>query len=299
MLSFLLLCAIIILLYYKSGRDRETELRMTVTEALWCGLLQGAAEFLPISSSGHLALFHAFFGGEAFSGSNLTFDILLHLATLFAVFIVYFKNIIALIPAFFTLCKKLLHGRFSLSEYSEGERTVVCLFFGTLPLAAALFIKDAVETAASYPKIVGALLILNAIVLLFGDKGNGTKALPSLKAGQACAVGIFQLLAVFPGLSRSGSTIAGGSLMGLSREEAVRFSFLLSIPAVLGANVTNISALGEISRGDIPLYAVGMAAALVSGFAAIKLLIFISKKSNFRIFACYCALVGAMAILFG
>lgn len=299
MLSFLLLCAIITLLYCKSRRGRETELRMTVMEALLCGLLQGAAEFLPISSSGHLALFHAFFGGEAFSGADLTFDILLHLATLFAVFIVYFKNIIALIPAFFTLCKKLLRGKFSVSEYSAEERTLVCLFFGTLPLAAALFIKDAVETAASYPKIIGALLILNSVMLLFGDRGCGKKELPSLKSGQACAVGLFQLLAVFPGLSRSGATIAGGSLMGLSREEAVRFSFLLSIPAVLGANITNISALGEISRASLPLYALGMAAALVSGLAAIKLLIFISKKSNFRIFACYCALLGAVSLLFG
>jgi len=272
---------------------------MTVAEALWCGLIQGAAEFLPISSSGHLALFHAFFGGEAFSGADLTFDILLHLATLFAVFIVYFKDIVALIPAFFTLCKKLLHGKRSVSEYSADERTAVCLFFGTLPLAAALFIKDTVENAAAYPRIVGALLILNAIVLLFGDKGNGTKALSSLNAGKACAVGVFQLIAVFPGLSRSGSTIAGGSILGLSREEAVRFSFLLCVPAVLGAKITNISALGDISRADVPLYAVGMAAAFVSGLAAIKLLIFISKKSNFRIFACYCALVGAMAIIFG
>ena len=115
----------------------------------------------------------------------------------------------------------------------------------------------------------------------------------------AAAVGLFQLLAVCPGLSRSGSTITGGSLMGLSREEAVRFSFLLSVPAILGANVTNISALTELESANILPYAVGMVAAFASGLAAIKLLIFISKKSNFRVFAYYCAVLGAMAVFFG
>lgn len=269
---------------------------MSVIEALICGLLQGAAEFLPISSSGHLALFHAFFGGSA--EGSLTFDILLHLSTLFAVFIVYFKSIIALVPSFFSLVKKLFRGNFDLSAFSSRERELIFLFFGTIPLAAALFIKDAVEKASLYPKIVGALLVLNAVILLFGDSGKGRACVSSLSPVKAGAVGAFQLLAVFPGLSRSGSTIAGGSLMGLSREEAVRFSFLLSVPAVIGANISNISALGEISREAFPAYAVGMAAAFISGLAAIKLLIFISKKSNFRIFACYCALLGACAMLF-
>ncbi len=271
---------------------------MTVLEALICGLLQGAAEFLPISSSGHLALFHAFFGGGSSAQDNLTFDILLHLSTLFAVFIVYFKSIIALIPSFFSLLKKIFKGKFSLNSFSESEREVLFLFFGTVPLLAAFLIKDAVETVSLYPKIVGALLVLNAVILLFGDSGKGNVRLPLLSPIKAGAVGVFQLLAVFPGLSRSGSTIAGGSLMGLSREEAVRFSFLLSVPAVIGANISNISALGDISRESISVYAVGMAAAFISGLAAIKLLIFISKKSNFRVFACYCAVLGAIAMLF-
>lgn len=272
---------------------------MTVIEALLCGLVQGAAEFLPISSSGHLSLLHAFFGGEAFGESDMAFDILLHLATLFAVFIVYFKDIISLFPSFFSLCKKMFHGKFSLAEYSADERMVLCLFFGTIPLAAALFIKDAVETVSAYPKIVGSLLIVNAVMLLWGERFKGTGKVSCMTRRDAFSVGLFQLLAIFPGLSRSGSTITGGSLMGLSRDEAVRFSFLLSVPAVIGANITNVSALTEVASANILPYAAGMAAAFLSGLAAIKLLLFISKKSNFRGFAYYCASLGALAVFFG
>lgn len=271
---------------------------MTVIEALLSGILQGAAEFLPVSSSGHLALLHSFFGGGESRG-DLTFDILLHLATLFAVFIVYFKDIVSLVPAFFSLLGKIFQGKFSLSEYSAEERTVVCLFFGTLPLAAALFIKDGVETLSSYPKVVGAFLLLNAVMLLWGERFGGKRGCADMTRRDAATVGLFQLMAVCPGLSRSGSTITGGSLMGLSREEAVRFSFLLSVPAVIGANITNISALTEVESANLLPYAVGMVAAFISGLAAIKLLIFISKKSNFRVFACYCAVLGAIAIFFG
>ncbi len=271
---------------------------MTVIEALLSGILQGAAEFLPVSSSGHLALLHSFFGSEDNSG-DLTFDILLHLATLFAVFIVYFKDIVSLVPAFFSLLGKIFHGKFSLVGYSAEERTVVCLFFGTLPLVAALLIKDGVETLSSYPKIVGAFLLLNAVMLIWGERFSRCGRCADMTRRDAAAVGLFQLLAVCPGLSRSGSTITGGSLMGLSREEAVRFSFLLSVPAILGANVTNISALTELESANILPYAVGMVAAFASGLAAIKLLIFISKKSNFRVFAYYCAVLGAMAVFFG
>lgn len=271
---------------------------MTALEALICGFVQGAAEFLPISSSGHLALFHSFFGGDAAMQGNLAFDILLHLATLFAIIIVYFKNIISLIPAAVSLLKKMFTGRSALSSLSEREREVLLLFFGTIPLLAALFIKDTVETVGLYPKIVGALLVLNSVILLLGDSGKGRACLSSLTPTKAAAVGIFQLFAIFPGLSRSGSTIAGGALMGLSRTEAVRFSFLLSVPAVIGANISNISALVDVSREVIPVYALGMAAAFISGLAAIKLLIFISEKSNFRVFACYCAVIGAIAMIF-
>ncbi|MGN1095375.1 MAG: undecaprenyl-diphosphate phosphatase [Eubacteriales bacterium] len=273
---------------------------MKIYEALICGIIQGAAEFLPISSSGHLALMHGIFNSDAFSGSNMTFDILLHLATLFAVFIVYFKDIIALVPAFFRLVGKMFKGKFRLSDYTNEERFVLLLIFATIPLVIAVFIKDYVEIISSYYKAVGALLILNALVLFFGDriKDKG-KNISDLQRKDAVGIGLFQLLAILPGLSRSGSTITGGRIMGLTREEAVRFSFILSIPAIIGANITNVSDIADITSADILPYLIGMAAAFVAGLAAIKLLIFISKKSNFRIFSYYCFAVGILALIFG
>ncbi len=273
---------------------------MKIIESVLCGIVQGAAEFLPISSSGHLALMHGLFKSEAFAESNMSFDILLHLATLFAVLIVYFKDIVALVPAFFRLIGKLFKGKFKLADYTNEERFVVFLIFATLPLVAALFIKDYVEVISSYYKVVGALLILNAAMLFFGDriKKEG-REVGALERKDAFAIGIFQLFAILPGLSRSGSTITGGRIMGLSREEAVKFSFILSIPAIIGANITNIGAVADITKADLLPYGLGMLAAFVTGLAAIKLLIFISKKSNFRIFSVYCAIVGVLALIFG
>lgn len=272
---------------------------MKILESVLCGIVQGAAEFLPISSSGHLALMHRIFASDTFSGSNMTFDILLHLATLFAVFIVYFKDIIALIPAFFRLVGKMFRGKFKLADYTSEEKFVLFLIIATLPLIAAVFIKDYVEIVSSYYKVVGAILIVNGIMLLLGDliKKDG-REVASLERKDAFAIGLFQLVAILPGLSRSGSTITGGRIMGLSREEAVRFSFILSIPAIIGANITNISSLADITSADILPYVLGMLAAFITGLAAIKLLIFISKKSNFRVFAVYCFIVGAVAVIF-
>ncbi len=273
---------------------------MTILEAIICGIVQGAAEFLPVSSSGHLALMHGLFKSEAFAESDLSFDILLHLATLAAVFIVYFKDIIALIPAFFRLVGKVLHGKFKLSDYEKEERFVLFLIIATLPLVIAVFIKDQLEVISSCYKVIGAILIVNALVLFFGDmiKDKG-KDVASLDRKSALGIGLFQLLAILPGLSRSGSTITGGRIMGLTKEEAVRFSFILSIPAIIGANITNIGALSDMSSANVLPYLIGMAVAFAAGLAAIKLLIYISRKASFRVFSVYCLIVGALAVIFG
>jgi len=271
---------------------------MTLWEAVFCGIVQGLTEFLPVSSSGHLALAHALFGVDA-GGSALSFDILLHLATLAVVFVVYHKDVFGLIRAALTLPRSLVCGRFRLCRLCREERTVLLLIVGTLPMAGALFVGDAAQTLSVYPRAVGVMLILNGFLLLFSDrlsKERG-KTLPSV--GGALGIGLFQLLAVIPGISRSGSTIAGGMLFGLSREKAVKFSFLMSIPAVLGANIVHIP---EVLSTPVPhtvlgYYAVGMAAALLSGFAAMKFLAYISAKEKFGFFAYYCISVGALAFL--
>lgn len=277
------------------------EVALTLLESVLCGIVQGLTEFLPVSSSGHLALMHAVFGMET-AESNLTFDILLHLGTLIVVFVFYFREIFSLIPAFFTMLGKVFRGKFAMKEYTANERFVVLLILATLPLAAALFIDDAVSALAAYTKVIGAILIFNGAVLLFSDHiAKKTSTREELTPLGAFGVGCFQLIAVFPGLSRSGSTISGGLLFGLSREDAVKFSFILSVPAILGANIMNVPEVltTSIPKAELSYYLIGMACAMISGFLAMKLLIYISKKSRFGFFAYYCFAVGALAVIFG
>lgn len=270
--------------------------------ALFIGIIQGLTEFLPVSSSGHLSIMQNIFGLQDVETSYFTFDILLHLSTLVAVFIVFHKDIFDLIKAFFTLCRKLFKGKFRLSEYDKNERFVVMILIATLPLVFVLFFRDGVAMLYKNTKLIGCVLIINALMLYVSDTlAKGGKDIAETKPVNALIVGLCQLLAITPGLSRSGSTITGGLTQGFSREYAVKFSFILSIPAILGANILEIPEIlaNPVPSGDILPYAVGMVAALLTGIAAMKLLQYISRNSNFRIFSYYCAIVGILAIIFG
>lgn len=276
---------------------------MDILSAILLGIIQGAAEFLPVSSSGHLALFHSLFGLVS-TDQYPAFDVLLHFGTLIAVFIAFWSDIKKLVVAFFTLIGKLFHGKFRLRDYSEYERFVVFVIIATLPLVvlALLGADDWVEKISAYPIIVGAILIFNGIVLLISDRvGSGTVTSDNAKPHHALIVGLCQCCAILPGLSRSGSTITGGLFCGFTREYAVKFSFILSIPAILGANILKVGDVvhAGVSGSEWLVYGVGVLTAAVFGLLAIKLLVYISKKSNFSYFAYYCFAVGLFAIIYG
>lgn len=271
---------------------------MTFIEAVISGIVQGATEFLPVSSSGHLAIMHSLFGPYA-AGENTTFDILLHMATLIAVILIYWKDILILIPAVFTGIGKLFRGRKGVLSLNVNENTALGLIIATLPLALAVFVKDEVEAVAANVKIVGALLILNGLMLMLGDLAAKKTRHAEIKGWRALFVGGFQLVALVPGISRSGSTITAGCLMGADRESAVRFSFLLSIPAILGANVFSVFDMEPVANTDILPFISGAVAAMVVGFAALKLIQYIAKKKSFAVFSVYCIIVGAATLIFG
>lgn len=283
---------------------------MSALEAVFFGIIQGLAEFLPISSSGHLAFFHNIFENmqDLEADSAFTFDILLHLGTLLAVFIVYYKDIWQLICAFFSLIKKLFTEKFKLKNIrlSQNEKFLIMLFIAVLPLVIGAVIEDLVGAVRNYTIAIGILWLLNGAMLFFSDKvaakrmkDTPNKAESSKTFLNALKVGFCQLAAIFPGISRSGMTITGGLLCGFDREYAVKFSFILSVPAILGANILSLSELSShpIASADIFPYICGMAAALLSGLCAIKLLSYISKKKNFRIFAYYSFIIGIAAIV--
>lgn len=276
---------------------------MSILESILYGIIQGIAEFLPISSSGHLAIFQSIFGGGN-PDDNISFNILLHLGTLIAVFFVFYKDIWQLICSFFSLCKKLFRGNFKYSSYTTNERFVILVLIATLPLVPAALLEDYIAGLSSYIIIVGAILLLNALLLFFSDKmARGNKTLDEVKPQNALAVGLCQMIAVLPGLSRSGSTITGGLTQGFERPLAVKFSFILSIPAILGACVLKLPDFFQTAASEgteqLLIYLAGALAAGLVGVAAMKLLIYISKKSNFRIFSYYCIIAGLFAIIWG
>lgn len=265
------------------------------------GIVQGIAEFLPISSSGHLALASSFFNFT--SDEAPAFDVLLHIGTLLAVFVVYRKDIFPLVPAFFSMMKKVFQKKLKLSFYDTNERMVIFIIIATLPLVliALTGIEDKIELLKNYPMAIGGILIFNGIVLMISDRlSNGSMNAENAKPRNALVVGVCQMFAILPGLSRSGSTITGGLLCNFDRQYAVKFSFILSIPAILGSAVMKVDDLVEASvlAEQWLYYALGMAVAAVFGFLAMKVLIFISKKSNFTYFAYYCFAVGLAAIIY-
>ncbi len=273
---------------------------MSIIEAIIYGIIQGIAEFLPISSSGHLALAQNFFGTE--TESSFTFNIALHLATLISVCVVYHEDVLALIKGFFSLCKKLFTGKIK-EGLDKGEKLFLMLVIATLPLIPVklLGLDEAVEALSSISWAIGLLLIFNGIMLLISDKtkgGNYTTDNGGFK--RPLGVGLMQgLLGILPGISRSGSTITGGKILGYSKEEAVRFSFLMSIPAILGACVTELPDMfsqGFNSSELLPVIA-GAVTAMVVGFFAIKLLQYLTKNKSFTFFSVYCIIVGLAAVV--
>lgn len=275
---------------------------MNVVSAIFFGIIQGLTEFLPVSSSGHLAIMQNIFGMENVEETSLTFTVLLHLGTLIAVFLVYRRDIFSLIPAFFTGLGKLFHGKRKLADYNERERMVFFVILATVPLVLAVLMKDGVALLSAHTKVIGFILMLNALVLYISDRfSGGNGGINEMTPRSAVMVGLCQFCAVLPGLSRSGATITGGLLQGFSREFAVKFSFILSIPAILGANILEVPKIvsNPIPQGEMVAYIAGVVAAALSGIAAMKLLQFISRKSNFRIFSYYCLAAGLIAVIFG
>ena len=272
---------------------------MLLLKAILLGIIQGLCEFLPVSSSGHLALANSLFALPA-EVDDLALNVLLHLGTLAAVFLVFRKDIWELIKSFFSLVKKLFSGKFRLADCTLGERFVILLFIAVLPLIPAAFLEGSIEVLMGYPFIIGIILIFNAVMLFFSEKiGKGNKSLEDVKPTNALVVGLFQVIAILPGLSRSGSTITGGLIQGFDRALAVKFSFILSIPAILGAAVFEMPGFfASMPNTETMLcYLAGAVAAMLVGIGAIKLITWISEHSTFRIFSYYCFAVGVLAIV--
>ena len=245
---------------------------LDILSAIILGAVQGISEFLPISSSGHLVLVPALLGIE----TGLAFDTILHIGTLVAIFTFFWKDIINLIKGFILSIIDLTEGVdiFKRELYRVPEKRFAWLIIvGTIPTGImGILLKDAIETIFRGTLFVGTFLLVTAAVLYYSERhSSGQITQKDMSFKQALIVGICQGLAVFPGISRSGSTIASGLCLGLNREYAARYSFLLSIPAVIGAGLIQIKDIATLDASLSVLLA-GFISSVIFGYLSIKLL---------------------------
>lgn len=272
---------------------------MTLLHAVLLGLIQGVAEFLPISSSGHLAIAEHLLGQAGAADIPGFFDVLLHLGTLVAVFAAYWQDIRDMIAEFFGGVGDLIHGT-TPAPVPLARRLILLIIVGTLPLFAVLPVKDLVEGLGDNMYFVAGALLVTGCLLFASDRvRKGRKTERTATLADVLLVGAAQAVATCPGISRSGTTITAGCFVGFERRFAVRFSFLLSIPAVLGANILSLKdALeAQIPWEEVPVYLAGVLVAAVSGYACIRLLKMIAERGRFGFFAYYCWLAGAVTLV--
>lgn len=270
---------------------------MSVLTSILLGLIQGIAEFLPISSSGHLAIAQHFLGME--TEVPEFFDVLLHLGTLLAVFVAYWQDIKDMVAEFFRGIGDIAH-RTTPTPVPPARRLILLIIIGTLPLFLLLPIHKKVQALSGNMVFIGIALIVTGFLLFVCDLvRKGRKDERSATWLDAIVVGIGQAVATMPGISRSGMTITAGCFSGFERRFAVRFAFLLSIPAVLGANILSLKDALEagINWGEVPVYLVGVVIAAVVGYLCIRLLKMIADKGRFGSFAYYCWAVGLLTLV--
>ena len=270
---------------------------MTYLTAVLLGLVQGICEFLPISSSGHLALLQHIFHID---GADMVFDVMLHVGTLLPVLWMFRRDVRYARRGILGLVG-MGHDRGRNTPRSrENRRLGIFVLVASVPMLLSLLLHGAAQSVSERPAVVGLMLLLNGgILYLTGRFATREKPQKAISLLDVLLVGLAQIFAVLPGISRSGVTISVGLLRGFPRSFAVKFSFLLLIPAVLGAAIVAVyqAATMGFDVGLLPMYAVGMAAAAVSGYFAIRLLRWITSRGGIGGFAYYCWGAGIVALL--
>ena len=286
---------------------------MTIWQSLLLGAVQGITEFFPVSSSGHLAILQNIFHID--TGGSILFDVLLHLGTLAVVFIVFYKDIWKMILAFCGMVSDLFTNigiwfsnrkAISLTPYkcvvgTNYRKFVLLVIVSSIPTAIIGFAgKKLINDASTTLIIPGICLLISGGLLLIADRTkNCTKIPQDVTYREGGLIGIAQGLATLPGLSRSGSTITACLLCGINPAFAMKYSFILSIPAILGATVLELTDIGaeSLSGGLILTYLAGMIAAGLFGYLCMRIMLKLIKKRRFRYFAFYCFAIGIVAII--
>lgn len=274
---------------------------MTLLDAILQGIIQGLTEFLPVSSSGHLMLY-SHITGNADNENNFLFSAFLHLGTLLATCIAFKDTVAALFKEGIAMLKDLFTGKIIQKGLGSPERRMIyMLIISLVVLVPFYFIRDFIEgVAAKYLIALGCFFLYTSFILFLSDyckKGKKTPAKMTWK--DALIIGLFQAVALLPGVSRSGSTICGALFVGTNRDTAVKYSFMLGIPTILAGCLVSIKDAVDANAlpvNEIPLYMIGFAVSAVVGIAAIKLVNLLVKNNKFKYFAAYTFLLGVIII---
>lgn len=274
---------------------------MDIVTVIIQAVVQGLTEFLPVSSSGHLSVVQHITGvdGEA----ALILSLVLHLGTLAAVFIAFWGTIWGMIKEFFLIIRDIFTGKFSWKNMNGNRRMMFMVIIATVILVPFYLVQDFFTGRQGDGDIVfeGVAFMFTALLLFLSDRfGHGTRTAEDMTVKDAVTVGLFQVVALFPGVSRSGSTTAGGLLSGLEKQTAVTFAFILGIPAILGGSVLE---LGDALKSDMELdwvsLGIGFVIAAFVGILSIKLVSWLVKKDRYKIFGVYTAVLGVACVAAG
>ncbi len=273
---------------------------MSIFNAIFLGFVQGVAEFLPISSSGHLAVLQNVFHLQTAEEGHLFFDVLLHLGTVVSIVVVYWKDIVSIVRDTVDFLRTARYSDPQARKEHPGGRFLLMIVIGTLPLFLILPFHDSLEQLYYSTAFIGAAFILTGCVLFVSDKMTpGRKNERTMRVTDALIIGVCQAIATIPGISRSGSTITAGIATGQSRGYAMKYSLLMSVPAVLGANLLSLikAMKNHVDWSYLPAYLIGTVVAMAVGYVSILLLQRILKKGKFGKFAYYLWGVGILTLI--
>jgi len=270
---------------------------LSLLQAIVLGTVQGLTEYLPVSSSAHLVLVPWALGWEFEPDAAFAFDVLVQMGTLVAVIVYFWKDLLQMLRA---VLIALRERKLTQDPY---VRLACWIVLGTIPaVVAGLALKDAVESAFGSPVATSAFLLVTAALLIIAERiGKRLRPLESLTWKDSVWIGLAQAVSIFPGISRSGATISAGVIRDLDRQSAARFSFLLSIPVMLGAGVVALADLPALpsAASFAPALIAGFVAAAVVGYASIRWMLGFVTRHSLAIFSAYCAIIGLLGLALG
>ena len=270
---------------------------MSLLQAFVLGIVQGLTEYLPVSSSAHLVLVPWALGWEFEPNAAFAFDVLVQLGTLVAVIVYFWKDLMQMLRAVF---QALRERRVTQDPYI---RLAAWIVLGTIPaVIAGVALKDAVESAFASPVATSAFLLVTAVLLFIAERiGKRVRPLESLTWKDAVRIGLAQAVSIFPGISRSGATISAGVMRDLERPAAARFSFLLSIPVMIGAGALALADLARLpsAASFAPALVIGFVSAAIVGYASIHWMLGFVTRHSLAVFSAYCAIIGLLGLGLG